>query len=301
MTRVLLIGIAVQDFVFSLDTIPTTPEKHRAKDVAIVGGGLAANAAVAVAKLGGEARLIARLGDDVIGRDIRRDLETEGVDCALVRSFAGHRSPVSSVFVDNAGERLVVNYADPDMPISTDWLPRSLPAGADAVMADSRWTAGSLHLLKLARAAGVPGVLDLDRATGDPKLLHEASHVAMSLQAMRELTETSEPVAGLQMLAERFSTWLAVTDGPRGVWFTDGGTIQHQAGFSVRAIDTLAAGDVFHGAFALGLGEGMAAPQALRFASATAAIKCTRFGGRAGTPSRTEVNTFLAEQLEITS
>jgi len=68
--------------------------------------------------------------------------------------------------------------------------------------------------------------------------------------------------------------------------------------FAVRAVDTLGAGDVFHGAFALAIGEGMPERRAVRFANAAAALKCTRFGGgRGGAPSRAEVERFLGEQV----
>jgi sulfofructose kinase len=69
----------------------------------------------------------------------------------------------------------------------------------------------------------------------------------------------------------------------------------HDPAFPITAVDTLAAGDVWHGAFALGLAEGMPEREAVRFASATSALKCTRFGGRAGAPRRAEVERFLEE------
>lgn len=298
MARVLLIGIAVQDYVFALDAIPTTPEKHRARDVAVVGGGLAANAAVAVSRLGGEAIFLGRFGDDSVGRDIREALTAEGVDCSGAAIFPGRRSPLSAVLVDRHGERLVVNYADPDMPGGTEWLPRTLPANLGAVMADSRWEAGSAHILACARAAGIPAVLDLDRGIGDVSLVATASHTAMSLQALRELGGGTDPVAGLTHLRARFGNWLAVTDGARGTWFTEAEGIAHEPAFPITPLDTLAAGDVYHGALALALAERMPPRTAVRFASATAAIKCTRFGGRAGTPTRPEVDAFLARSGE---
>ena len=76
--------------------------------------------------------------------------------------------------------------------------------------------------------------------------------------------------------------------------FVEDGTIAHLPAFAVEAVDTLGAGDVWHGAFALGLAEGQGERAAIRFASAAAAIKCTRFGGRAGAPQRTEIEAFLA-------
>jgi sulfofructose kinase len=294
MTRVLLIGLAVQDFVFAVDAIPTRPEKTRAKALAIVGGGLAANAAVAVARLGGEASLITRLGDDSVARDIREEFTREGVATDLARIFPGRRSPTSAILVDAKGERLVVSYADPELPTTTEWLPAALPRGIDAVLGDSRWEQGAAHLFRLARAAGVPAVFDLDRAVSDLDAVAVASHTAMSMQAMRELGAGSEPVAGLRALRPRFPGWLCVTDGPRGCWWTDGDLVRHTPAFAVKTVDTLGAGDTFHGALALALGECMPIAEAVRFASGAAALKCATFGGRAGIPTRAALDAFLA-------
>ena len=103
MSTVLAAGAAVVDFVFQLDEAPSRSEKHRARDAAIVGGGCAANAAVAVARLGGKAILAARMGDDVIGDMIVGDLEAENVDCSLVKRIEGRRSSYSSVIIDPEG------------------------------------------------------------------------------------------------------------------------------------------------------------------------------------------------------
>ena len=72
--------------------------------------------------------------------------------------------------------------------------------------------------------------------------------------------------------------------------------MRHQPAFGVEAADTLAAGDVFHAGFALALAEGCPESTAMRFASAAAALKCTRFGGIVGTPTRAEVEGLLSTQ-----
>jgi sulfofructose kinase len=87
-----------------------------------------------------------------------------------------------------------------------------------------------------------------------------------------------------------------VTVGESGVLFLEEGRVAAVPAFAVDAVDTLAAGDAWHGAFALALAEGRDERAAIRFASAAAAIKCTRFGGRAGLPSRAEVDAFLRER-----
>jgi sulfofructose kinase len=296
MTGVLCVGIATQDFVFGLETLPTTAEKHRARELAVVGGGIAANAAVAVARLGARSMLATRLGDDTTARDIVDDLAREGVDCALCRRFPGHRSSSSAVLVDGRGERMVVNYADDTLPTGTDWLPSRLPQGVRAVMADTRWEEGGLALFAAARASGGVCVLDADRAVRLPALLSTATHVAWAAQALREATGIADPRVGLAEAARRADVWMAVTDGGNGTWFTENGAIAHEPAFPIVPVDTLGAGDVFHGALALGLAEGRDARGAVRFASAAAALKCTRFGGRAGSPTRAELDAFMNDR-----
>jgi sulfofructose kinase len=296
MTSVLCVGIAVLDYVYAVEAMPVRAEKYRASDLAVVGGGIAANASVAVARLGGRAHLATRLGDDPTGATIVAELEREGVDCTLARRFSGLRSPTSAILVDAKGERLIVSYSDNAIPSDTSWLPDALPAGIGAVLGDTRWVEGSAHSFRLARRAGVPAILDGDRRPAHPDVLDLATHVAFSEQGLAEITGIADPADGLRVLAESSRSWLAVTVGEGGVYFLEDGAVAHEPAFSVATVDTLGAGDAWHGAFALGLAEGMGERAAVRFASAVAAIKCTRFGGRAGIPARADVDRFLRER-----
>jgi sulfofructose kinase len=297
MAHVLCAGIATLDQVFRVDPMPSRAEKYRARDLAVTGGGTAASAAVAIARLGGAVSFYGALGDDRIGDEIVAGLTREGVDCSALRRLPGVRSPLSAIFVDGAGERMLVSYADPALPGPTDWLPQKLPDGIDAVLGDTRWQQGSAHVFRLARAAGVPAILDGDRAPGEvPDLLRLATHVAFSAQAMADLTGLDDPRAALEGFAPSATTWFGVTNGAEGAFFLEGGRIAHVPAFPVDAADTLGAGDTWHGAFALALAEGRSEREAVVFAAAAAALKCTRFGGRDGAPRRAEVEAFLAER-----
>lgn len=295
MTRILCVGSAVLDYVYAVDAMPSRPEKYRARNLVVVGGGVAANAAVAVARLGGEAMLAARLGQDVAGTEVIRGLTEEGVDCSLVRILPGRQTSVSAVMVDARGERMIVTYSDPTLPKDADWLPGRLPEGIRAVHGDTRWDSGSAHAFRLARDAGVPSLLDGDRAPMVPGLLDAATHVAFSVQGLREVTGIEDPVEALKARAASGATnWNAVTVGARGVYFLENGVVVHEPAPDVAVVDTLGAGDTWHGAFVLALAEGMGERAGVRFANAVAALKCTRFGGRNGIPTRAEVDAFLA-------
>lgn len=299
MATVLCIGHAVQDFVFGVAELPSIAEKHRATWFASVGGGPAATAAVAISKLGGAAVLAARVGEDAVADMIEAELAGYGVDCTLLRRFAGCASSTSAVFVDARGERLIVNYLDPAIPAAADWLPDPREAGCQAVLADTRWPEGALTGLSAARSAGVPGVLDADRPIpANRAVLAAASHVAFSHEALSEYTGEHDPVRALQIAARGLDAWCCVTVGAQGVHILAGDEYRHLPGHRVTAVDTLGAGDVWHGAFALALAEGESALAAAHFASAAAALKVRRAGGRAGAPSRVELDAFLASPPE---
>jgi sulfofructose kinase len=294
MPTVLCVGHAVQDFVFTVPVLPDRGTKYRASRFESAGGGPAATAAVAISRLGGRAKLAARVGDDDAARMIVSELESYGVDCAHVRRCAGSASSVSAVIVDARGERMIVNHLDPALPDDAAWLPSAAGVGAGVVLADTRWPDGALAALAAARAAGLPAVLDADRPVpADGALLRAATHVAFSSDALADLTGISDARAALAEVARGLHGWCCVTAGGDGVYSCAGGEIRHDPAFDVPVVDTLGAGDVWHGAFALALAEGRIETAAVRFASAAAALKVQRSGGRAGVPTRAELDDFL--------
>lgn len=292
--RIICAGITTLDLIYAVEAMPTEPVKYRASDMVMSGGGLAGNAATACARLGAQVRLAARLGDDLWADAMIAELQADGIDCALVRRCPGHRSPVSAVIVDPAGERLVVSYVDPGLPSGADWLPADLGRGADAVYAETRWIEAALHLLPQARAAGIPSVLDADRRPTRPDVLALASHVGFSAPALREWTGTDDLALALARASAGADNVMLVTDGERGAWYMDGRRVVHAPAFPVQAVDTLGAGDTWHGALAVALAEGQPLGTAVRFANAAAALKCTEFGGRKGMPARARLDAFLS-------
>jgi sulfofructose kinase len=278
-----------------VEEMPRRAEKFRALDAAIAGGGCAATAAVAVARLGGKPVLASRVGGDRIGEMILEDLVAEGVDCDLVRVFEAGRSSFSSVYVDRAGERQIVSYRDRRISADAAWLEARMPDRFDAVLADTRWPEGAAAVMAAARALSRPGVLDAEAPVGEAaEAVRLASHIAFSAQGLREYAGNDDLVAALREAAGRTRAWVCVTDGARGVTWLDGGEPVHMPAPRVEVVDTLGAGDTWHGAFVLALAEGRGEREAIRFANAAASLKCTRFGGRAGIPRREEVEKMLA-------
>jgi len=170
----------------------------------------------------------------------------------------------------------------------------SLVADADAVLVDNRFPEFVNAVCRAAQLRKIPIVIDLDQATkADDSLLALGSHVVASAEALRGTTGLDDHGAVLKLLAGHVRGFLAITDGPHGIYWLDQGNVRHMPAFQVTAIDSLGAGDAFHGAFTLALAEGRDLADCLRFASACAALKCTKFGGASGAPARAEVEAFL--------
>ncbi|MSU90576.1 sugar kinase [Rhodobacteraceae bacterium 2CG4] len=288
MTDVLVCGSTAIDFLFTVDAFPDRPEKYRAADAAIVGGGCAGNAAVAIARLGGRARLAARCGQDMIGRMTCDDLEDWGVDTSLVVRTPGGRSAYSSILVDPAGERQIVAFRGEKL---AERLDRDL-GKPSAVLADTRWPEAAMQVFAHARTLGIPAVLD-GEAPVSGTLAAAATHVAFSAQGLAEFTATRDLSEGLARATRRTGAWVCVTDGAAGTLIAGAGGPERIPAPQVAAVDTLGAGDVWHGAFALALAEGRSERAAVVFANATASLKCTRPGGRQGAPTRAEVDEFM--------
>lgn len=290
---VMVAGIAALDTIYPITTPLVAGEKHRCPRVETVLGGNAANAARAINRLGGRAELLVRLGADATAAAIRAELDAEGVGHALSPPLPGCQTSRSAILIEPDGARTIANMFDPAFPEEAEWLPETLPRQVRAVLGDVRWEAAALRLFNLARVGGIPGVLDGDRAPKDRRLLEVASHVAFSRQGLVELMGIEDAAQALRAFADAHATTsgqvVAVTDGARGVFFIDGAELRHVPAPRVAAVDTLGAGDVWHGAFALALAEGQPLEQALRFANTAAALKCARHGGGAGAPGRKEV------------
>jgi sugar/nucleoside kinase (ribokinase family) len=165
------------------------------------------------------------------------------------------------------------------------------------VLADNRFPEFVRPICDAARRRGIPLVLDADRpTTEDDPLFAIPTHVIFSSECLRATTGLDDLAAGLQRMALRTGAFLAVSDGPGPVRYIEGGAVRSLPVFKIDAVDTLAAGDVFHAGIALALAEGRDAVSAMRFGSAAAALKCTHFGGSMGAPTRAEVDAFLAMQ-----
>jgi sulfofructose kinase len=296
--RIICVGHAALDRIYRIEAFPPQPAKVRALEHVETGGGMAANAAVAIARLGGKSELWSRVGDDGAGATIRAGLKAEHVDVRYVQSFEGARSSTSAIIVDDKGERLIVGQRDAGMPSDTSWLPLERVRDADAVLGDLRWLEGVRTVFAQARRDGVPTILDADLGAREALagLLELTDHAIFAAPALREFAQGASDDERLGYVLSFGPGHAGVTLGSEGYMWREATVARHVSAPSVSVTDTTGAGDAFHGTFALLLAEGASVDARVRYAAAAAALKCTRLGSRAGLPTRSELEAFLASR-----
>ena len=301
--RILCIGIPVRDLTFRVEAVPARGSKANATHLAEICGGNALNAAIAIARLGGRAAFAGPMGD---GREmssgfILEQMAQEGIDTTHIVRMPDVTTPVSAIMIEPSGERTLTIYRDPRL-----WTVRlpdadELLADCRAVLVESRCASFATSLCVEARRRGIAVIVGVDRAMSlQDGLLTAASHLLFASEQAQETAGIAEDGAALRLLAELTPAFLAATRGPLGtIWLSETGELEESAAFAVHAVDTLGAGDVFHGAFTLRLAEGEEVRQALRFAAAAAALKCTRHGGGLAAPQRFEVEALLRTERTV--
>jgi sulfofructose kinase len=297
--RILCVGALTQDSIFQLRELPTGPGKFLPLQAVQIAAGMASSAAIAAKRQGADVSLWASVGNDAIGLMLVEEMQSEGIDCSHIRRVEGGRSAISAIFVDAAGERLIVPCYDPVTQSEPDKISIDFSI-FDAVLVDTRWPGAAAIALTEARRLGIPAILDADIAPKSilERLLPWASHIVASLPASRLVFE--QQIGARQAtdrLRDTYEVFAAVTDGAKGTYYSaPRGAAKHIPAYNIDAVDTLAAGDVFHGAFAARLAEIGDEEDAITLASAAAAIKCLHFGGRLGAPTRIETLEFMKER-----
>ena len=297
--RILCIGMPVRDLTFRVEELPERGFKVNASHFEEICGGNALNGAIGIARLGGRASICGPMGDarETSSRYIFDKLAHEGIDTSQIVHIPNLVTPISNIMIDPSGERTIVTFRDPEL-----WkvkLPDTdqLLADCSAILTENRCAEFCTDLCAEARRRGIPVVVDVDRTMSLREgLLTASSHLVFSSEALQATAGIQDDGEALKKIARLTSSFVAGTRGSKGtLWLDEQQNLQETPAFPVHTVDTLGAGDVFHGAFALAITEHQELRQALRFASAAAALKCTRFGGAFAAPQRAEVSAFLSQ------
>jgi sulfofructose kinase len=272
--QVVCVGLATLDSIFALPRHPAADDRVVATELTIAGGGPAATAAVALARLGVEVAFAGAVGDDETGVAIRAGLAAEGVDVSQVAVISGARSPQSSVLIGDGG-RAIVHYPGslPTLVLAGETL--ELCRSADWVHVDHAGYAAAPRNLRLSIDGGnpIPG-LDLDGI---------ALYAPTQERLERDVGSADAALdAGAQLVV--------VTRGAQGCSAHGAdGDIEVLATPVEDPVSTLGAGDVFHGALLAALVHGRPLPDALVLANRAAALSCRAIDGRSAIPTFEEV------------
>jgi sugar/nucleoside kinase (ribokinase family) len=298
-SRILCVGIPVRDLTFRIDELPERGFKVNASHFDEISGGNALNAAIGIVRLGGRASICGPMGDagEMSSRYILDKLAEEGIESKYIVRMPGLVTPISNIMIDPSGERTIVTFRDPRLWKVRLPDPDELLSDCDAILTENRCAEFCTELCAEARHRGIPVVVDVDRTMSLREgLLTASSHLVFSSEALQSTAGVADDAEALRKVAKLTPSFVAGTQGAKGtLWLDERQRLHRARAFPVHTVDTLGAGDVFHGAFALAITEKQDIPTALRFASAAAALKCTRFGGAFAAPQRAEVEELLRQ------
>ena len=307
---ILGIGVVAVDDIIYLDRFPEPDSKMVVGARRREGGGLTATALVAASRLGAKCAYAAMLGTDELSAWSVAELEREGVDCSAVIRKEGVAPCHSTILVvRETGQRTILSGISGMKSFPVEAVTEALVSQAKVLFLDHTQGEGGLKAARLAGKLGIPVVADIESARdpGTAALAAAADHLIASEEYGREVCGAKgtggakgaggegEPARAVAAMAGAERACAAVTAGASGCWYSEkGGPAVHVPAYRVKAVDTTGCGDVFHGAYAAVIARGGGVAEAVRVATAAAAIKATRPGGRSGIPGMDEVRAFIA-------
>lgn len=290
------LGQASVDYLGRIPRYPEEDEKVALEDLEIQCGGPASTAMVTLSRLGIATAFIGSFSDDSFGGIIQRGLEQEGIDATFSKVTPGYRSQFAFIGISPThGKRTIFWHPCTAPDVAKEDIDLSKFPKARILHMDDFMIEASLEAARQAKKRGLlvvldagtfrEGILDIIPLV-DVLIASELFHVPLLGKKM----ETEEAVVALFDWGPKE---VVITRGRRGSVGWDGRLIRIQDAFSVNAIDTTGAGDVYHGAYIYGILQNWAMDQKMRFAGAVSAMKCQSVGARKGIPVLSEVTDFL--------
>jgi len=302
--KIVVVGSSNTDMIVRAANIPRPGETVIGGEFRMAGGGKGANQAVAAARAGGGVTFIARVGDDVFGRQAVEGFRRDGIETRFVFKDKGAASGVALIVVDNRGENsiAVASGANAKLTPADVEKAKGVIAAADILLLQLETPLETVsRAAKLAVARGVPVILNPAPARPlDDRLLrcitiltpNEIETEILTGVKIKNRTDMAE--AARKLMAGGVKAVL-ITLGARGVFVADGKTRTIVPACKVKAVDTTAAGDVFNGALAVALAEVRALLDAARFANAAAALSVTKWGAQPSAPERKAIERFMTK------
>ncbi len=297
------LGLATLDILALTPRLPESNDCFPIAALEMQGGGPVATALVALSKLGANCNYLGSFAGDDTALQIMAELRRYGIDSEHSPRRAKGVSSASVILVEESnGQRAILFQKSTARDLEPEEVPEHLITNARALHLDGFFTPAALRAAKIAREHGV--LVSFDGGAGElmwdelTELLPLVDNMVVAKKFAHQTTgEENVLAAGAALLNTYKNQQVVITDGENGAWYWDEHTHFHQPAFKVEVVDTTGAGDTFHGAYLYAcLQAGWSAPYRLRFASAVAALKCTRLGGRKGIPTLAETMEFLNSQ-----
>lgn len=291
------VGVNSVDLVCLLPACPQPAgplAKMRIRRRRLLCGGQTATAISACASFGLRSKYVGAVGGDENGRRLRQELALRGVDVTdlIVRDVENQSAVI--LVDDETGERIVLWDRDDRLCLRADELPEAALTSARVVHVDDVDEEAAIRAAGIGRRGGAYVTTDIDRATPrTAEIVGLATHAMFAQHVPAQLTGIDDLEAALRHMRKTYDAVLCVTLGDQGAVALDGGIFLRQPAFHVRAVDTTGAGDVFRGGFIYAVLNGQPTDEALRTASAAAAISCTRPGALNGVPTRGELEAMM--------
>lgn len=296
---ILVVGSLNMDLVVRVGRHPRVGETLLGREFQTFPGGKGANQAVAAARLGAAVRMIGCVGSDAFGAALLAAVEKDGVNTAFIRRDPAAASGVALITVSEDGQNTIVVAAGANGRLSEQDVLAAKAAFEDAAVVVLQLEIPLPAVEAAARLGREHGAMVLlNPAPAQPlsdSLLAQVDYLIPNQTELQQLSGLSDSDQAARALLERGVRNLVVTLGEQGSrWVSPAGQVDVPA-FAVRAVDTVAAGDAFVGAFAVALAEGCPVKEALRYGNAAGALAVTRAGAQPSLPTRSEVEQFIKE------
>lgn len=303
--KLVVLGSINADHILNINHFPQPGETVIGKQYTVAFGGKGANQAVAAGRSGADISFIACVGDDDIGERVRKQLASDQIDTRPVEAIKDATTGVALIFVNAEGENVIGIDAGANNAVTPEYLERYkqqvIEASALLMQLESPLDT-VIAAAKIAKEHNTQVILNPAPACELPdELLSRVDIITPNETEAEKLTginvDNNEDAArAAKALHDKGIATVIITLGSKGVWLSQNGEGKLVAGFRVKAVDTIAAGDTFNGALVTALLEGKQMDSAVRFAHAAAAIAVTRPGAQPSVPWRKEIDDFLAQQ-----
>lgn len=303
--KLVVLGSINADHILNINHFPQPGETVIGKQYTVAFGGKGANQAVAAGRSGADISFIACVGDDDIGERVRKQLASDHIDTYPVEAIKDTTTGVALIFVNAEGENVIGIDAGANKAVTPAYLDRykqQVIAASALLMQLESPLETVIAAAKIAKDNDTQVILNPAPACELPdELLARVDMITPNETEAEKLTgikvDSNEDAArAANALHDKGIATVIITLGSKGVWLSQNGEGKLVAGFRVKAVDTIAAGDTFNGALVTALLEGKPMDSAVRFAHAAAAIAVTRPGAQPSVPWRNEIDDFLAQQ-----